>query len=211
MYPIILNLQDRLCVVVGGGSVGWRKAAALLEGGGRVRLVCLEPQPDNLAPGIEWRSEPYHSRHLEGAALVFAAATPSVNRQVIADARSRNIWVNAADDPSTGDFLVPATLRRGDFLIAVSTGGAAPLLAQAMRDQLAVQFDEAFGTWAALLAEFRPAILARVPDAATRQAVLERLVHPDWLDRLRGGDVAAVRRAMQAEVERLVEQAKNWV
>jgi siroheme synthase-like protein len=211
MYPIFLDLRDRLGVVIGGGSVGRRKAAGLLEGGARVRLVCLEPRPPDAAPAIDWRTEVYHAAILDGADLVFAAATAEVNRQVVVDARSKKLWVNAADDPLDSDFLVPAVLRRGDFLVAVSTGGASPTLAQNIRDQLAGQFDEAYGRWAAVLAELRPEIVAQVGDPAERRTVLEMLARTAWLERLRSEKSEAVERDMRAEIRRLVERGKNRV
>src|SRR5438067_8799539 len=122
MYPVLLELTGRLAVVVGGGNVGCRKTTGLIAAGARVRLISVDPPPaDWQQPQVDWRQEPYHSGHLSGAALVFAAATADVNRQVAADAQQAGLWINVADDPEASDFLVPATLRRGDFVVAVGT------------------------------------------------------------------------------------------
>jgi precorrin-2 dehydrogenase/sirohydrochlorin ferrochelatase len=201
MFPVVLDLSGRLCVVVGGGAVGRRKAGALLDAGAAVRLVCLEPPATALPAGLDWRAESYRSDHLDGATLVLAAATPEVNQQVVADARRRGLWVNSATDPDAGDFILPATVRRGDFLLAVSTGGAAPALAAEVRQRLEEQFDDAFGQLVAVLADVRPVVLARVASAELRRSLLEKLSRWDWLERLRRDGAEAVRAAMRAEVE----------
>jgi precorrin-2 dehydrogenase/sirohydrochlorin ferrochelatase len=210
MFPLFLNVSERVCVVVGGGVVGQRKAAALLESGARVRTVCLETRPAHLnSRRLEWLTEPYAADHLTGAALVFAAATPEINQRVVQDAHRLGVWVNAAHDPATGDFYVPATLRRGHFVLAIGTGGAAPGLSQAVRVLLEDQFDEVFGIWVALLSELRPIILATVADPSQRCDLFERLCGWDWLQRLRREELSAVRTAMLEEIHALVRRSAD--
>jgi siroheme synthase-like protein len=201
MFPLFLKLVDRLAVVIGGGPVGRRKARALLEGGARVRLVCLEPRPGvETAAHLEWLTEVYHPRQLAGAALVFAAATADVNRQVMADAAARGQWVNSATEPDGGDFFVPAVARRGPLTVAVGTEGTAPALAGAVRLLLEEQLDETFGSWATLLAELRPVVHATTSDPGRRHDVLRRLCQAAWLERLRREGVESVRTAMLREI-----------
>jgi precorrin-2 dehydrogenase/sirohydrochlorin ferrochelatase len=204
MIPLLLNLTGRLCVVVGGGSVGRRKATTLLEGGAHVRLIAREDRPQQeTSAALEWLTQSYRSEHLDGATLVVAAADPEVNRQVVADAKARGVWVNAADDPESGDFFMPAVVRRGDFVIAVGTGGNAPALACDIRQRLEEQFDESFGIWVALLAELRPLILARIAEPQQRRLMLEWLCRWDWLECLRRQNADEVRSAMLAEIQAL--------
>jgi precorrin-2 dehydrogenase/sirohydrochlorin ferrochelatase len=201
MLPLFLDVTDRLAVVIGGGPVGRRKASAVLAAGGRVRLVCLEPRPAEMDdPRFEWRTEAYSAEHLSGAALVFAAGPAELNAHVVADARARGIWVNAASEPASGDFFLPATVRRGDFVLAISSGGAAPALAQIVRERLEAEFDETFGVWVSLLTELRPLVMESITDDEKRRNVLTILCQWQWLERLRSEDVQTVRSAMCAVI-----------
>ena len=140
-YPICLDLADRTCVVVGGGDVAERKVVSLLAAGARVVVVAPA-----LAPGL-WRlrgegrlehtSRPYQEGDLADAFLAIAATDDAeANRAVAAEARRRRVLVNVVDDPALCDFTLPAVLRRGDLLVAVSTGGRSPAVARYVREEL---------------------------------------------------------------------------
>jgi precorrin-2 dehydrogenase/sirohydrochlorin ferrochelatase len=200
MLPVMLRLDGRLVVVVGGGAVGRRKAVAARAAGATVRIIDPRPQSAS-AEGITVIAEVYRPEHLEGAALVFACAAPEVNAIVGTDAAARGIWVNSATDPGGGDFFLPAVLARGGLTLAVSTGGASPALARRIRDRLETEFDPATAEWVHLLNEVRPQVLAAVTDPSKRRDLLDRLADWPWLDRLRAEGINAVRQAMLEEVQ----------
>jgi precorrin-2 dehydrogenase len=203
MFPLFIDLRERLAVVVGGGPVGRRKTTALLAAEAHVRLVCLEPRPtDETADHLEWLKEPFCPEHLTGAVLVCAAATAEVNRQVVAAAREQGLWVNCADPPELGDCFLPSVVRRGDFTLAIGTAGAAPALSRQVRLRLEKQFDAAFGEWVALLAELRPLIQSAIADPRQRRRLFKDLSRWPWLRLLRHRGIDHVREEMLARVRK---------
>ncbi|MFM8274285.1 MAG: bifunctional precorrin-2 dehydrogenase/sirohydrochlorin ferrochelatase [Gemmata sp.] len=197
MLPLTLNLRGRSVVVIGGGNVGARKAAAALAAGATVRVV--DPRtPLALPPDAAHAPETYRPDHLDGAALAFACATPDVNARVATDARAKGVWVSSASAPDDGDFTLPAVVRRGDLLLTVSTGGASPALARRVREKLESEYDGAFAEWVRLLAEVRQEVLAAVPDEARRRELLDGFAGWEWLARLRADGAEKVREALRA-------------
>lgn len=183
--------------MIGGGAVGSRKARAALDAGASVRVV--DPRPDLSLPNqVIHIPELYRAEHLEGAALVFACATPEINAQVVADAHLRGTWVNAATSPDAGDFTLPAVVRRGALTLAVSTEGASPALARRIREKLEAEYDEVFAEWVQILADVRAEVLATVADESRRRALLDSFADWSWLARLRAEGAVAVRNAMRA-------------
>lgn len=200
MLPLLLDMTDRLAVVIGSGPVGRRKLGVLLEAKARVRWVSIVPHVDLALTnsGVTERIiGPYQSHYLDGADFVFAAATDEVNAVVVADAIARRIWVNSASDPQSGNFFVPAVVRRGDLVIAIGTGGNAPAVAANIREKFELEFDDAWGTWIEFLGRCRRTILATVADPSKRARIFERLSDLHWVDRLRAEGSHAVESAVR--------------
>ena len=165
-YPVFLSLQDRCCLVVGGGAVAAGKVTGLLAAGARVRIVSptLSAALDELrAEGrIEYRRRTYEELDADGVALVMVATNdPVVNAQVAAACRRRRIWVNVADDPPNCDFILPSVIRRGKVTLAASTSGASPALARKLREELEDFLSEDFAALADLLGDVRTELQER--------------------------------------------------
>jgi precorrin-2 dehydrogenase / sirohydrochlorin ferrochelatase len=183
--PVQLRLTGQLVVVIGGGPVGQRKARAALEVGAQVRLIALESKPENFQfPGLEWLQTPYEKSHLIGAVLVFAAASETLNFQVVCDALAMNIWVNDAADPDRGNIVLPAVGRVGRITVAVSTSGAAPAAAAYLRDHFLEQIDETTALWIELLAEIRARILVEIRSETQRHHLIRQVSHRRWIEQI---------------------------
>ncbi len=213
-YAAFLDLQGKRCVVVGGGAVAARKVEALLRAGGLVRVVAPEIGPEmrrlcsrpkgrggssQQSPRkVEWRRARYCARDLDGAWLVLAATGEArVQEAVARDAAERGLLCNLADSAAGSNFLVPAGFCRGDLLVAVSTGGAAPALARRVRRELEKVFGPEYSELLALLRELRPRVMARVAAGRRRQQFL-RMVNSAALDLLREGRREEARRLLES-------------
>lgn len=188
-YPIVLTqLNERRCVVIGGGPVAARKAQALIDAGARPVVISpvgvSELDVWAAAGRIEWVRRAYQPGDLEGASVVVAATDDSaLNAEVAAECRWRNVLINVVDAPELCNFTAPAVTRRGDLLLAVSTDGQAPAFARHVRQTLESVLDERYGALLAILAELRPQIRCDVP-RANQAAVWDRLLDGEVVARL---------------------------
>jgi precorrin-2 dehydrogenase/sirohydrochlorin ferrochelatase len=165
-YPLFALIEDRPCLVVGGGVVGERKVRDLLAAGAKVTVVSRE-----LTPGLQALAEKgmirfvageFHPGQLEGMLLVIGATDDmAVNREVSRAAQARGLLVNIVDQPELCTFIVPAQVRRGPLTIAVSTGGASPALARRLREELEGLFGEEYGLYLRVLQQVRERVLAK--------------------------------------------------
>lgn len=173
-YPLVVELSERLCVVVGGGAVAERKVDGLLAAGAAVSIVS-PTLSDRLAAlvrsgRVRHVGRRYRRGDLAGFTLAFVATGDRrVAAAVAREGRRRGVWVNAADDPPHCDFFLPSVLRRGPLLVAVATGGASPALARAVREEIERLLPPGYAALAETVAEVRRELRARGvrPDAAT--------------------------------------------
>lgn len=179
-YPIFLDLADRPCLVVGGGSVAERKVERLLQAGAVVTVIS-PTLTDRLAGwvkdgGIRHEARRYRGGDLAGYQIAFVATEdPQVNAAVHQEGKERAVWVNAADDPAHCDFILPSIVRRGDLMVAVATGGASPALSRAIREELEAYLTEDYATLAEIVAEVRRELKGRAlaPGAEAWQKALD--------------------------------------
>ena len=179
-YPIFIELQDRRCLVIGGGREAQRKVEGLLAAGGNVTVIAPKLTRDLqglLAEGrIDLQQREYQEGDLEGYEVVMVATNDgAVNGEVAAEGKRRRVWVNAADDTKNCDFILPAVVRRGRITIAASTGGSSPALARRLREELEAYLTDDMPALADLLAEVRDELRSRgiAPDAEVWQEAID--------------------------------------
>ena len=208
-YMAALNLTGRRCLVVGAGAVGLEKIEGLLAGDATVGVVAPEADSEvaELAESgaIEWRRRRYSPDDLDGCFLVVAATSDTdVNIAVYNDAEARSMLVNVVDVPPLCNFILPAVVRRGPIVIAISTAGASPALAKRMKDQIAEQFGDEYASLALMLNDVRGWAKATLPTYQDRKAFFESIVNgdPDPIELIRRGDESAVKELIQGAQER---------
>ncbi len=196
--PVFLNVRQRDCLVVGGGGVAARKSAMLHAAGARVVVVAPELAPE-IAERVQAGVYQHRARHfepsdLDGMALAIAATDDeAVNREVSELARARNLPVNVVDNPPLCSFIVPSMVDRSPVQIAVSTGGASPVLARLVRTRLESQIPAGFGKLGALLNEFRDTAKDAFDTVEQRRAFWEDIVDGPIAELVLSGNEAAAR------------------
>jgi precorrin-2 dehydrogenase/sirohydrochlorin ferrochelatase len=193
-YPILLDLADKPCVVVGGGEVATRKVEGLLSCGAKVRVVApeitrkLQELVDT--DRIVWISRPYLSGDLRQAWLVIGATNDeAVNRQIYADCKENGTLCNIADRPECCEFILPSVIRRGDLVVAISTSGKSPAFAKTLRKRMEKEFGAEFEVFLKLMGVIRKRLLAEAHEPEAHKHVFEKLIDQGLLDRIRDGDV----------------------
>ena len=182
LYPLFADLTGREVLVVGGGEVAARKIASLLKAGADVRLCAqqiLHPDVDRAcATGqIQRLAGDFDPAWLDEVWLVVAATDDApFNARLAVEAGRRRRLVNVVDDAVLSTFQVPAVVDRSPLIVAISSAGAAPMLARRVRERLEILLDPSLGQLAGLFGRHRERIRALLPDLARRRRWFERML-----------------------------------
>lgn len=204
-FPVNLELGGRRCVVIGAFPVREGKVEALLAGGATDVLVLAESPATRLdeleaRDGVRVERRAWRRGDLDGAFLAIAAAPNGEERDAIARAaRERHVLVNLVDDTPNCDWAMPASVRRGDLLLTVGTGGASPALARKVRESLEAEYGPEWAEVLRILREVREETLARIPSFGARAQRWRAALDPAEAARLvregRAGELRATLRA----------------
>lgn len=179
MFPVMLQLAEQDCLVVGGGGVAYRKIQGLLAENAQVTVVAPDVVPGLIELADEGRialeRRPYADGEAAGYALAFAATDDrGVNRLVFEDASGAGVWVNVADDPELCTFHLPAVVRRGALHMALASGGTAPFAVRRLRRLLERWIGQEWGEWLEAAARFRERVLGLDVSSVRRETLFDK-------------------------------------
>ena len=205
-FPIFLDLKGRRCLVVGGGDGAAAKAVQLARAGAQVAIVAATLSPA-LRDAVRCGAATHLARQfapslLEGAVLVMVAdETRAVSEAVSVAARARGIPVNVMDDVPLSSFIMPAIVDRAPVTIAISTGGAAPLLAGLLRRWLEDALPQRLGRLATLAGRFRGLVMTRLRNARERRHFWQDVLTGETAKRALVGDEVAAEAALRRALD----------
>ncbi|WP_415870501.1 siroheme synthase CysG [Aeromonas caviae] len=195
--PIFCRLDNKPVLLVGGGEVAERKARLLLDAGAQLTVVApdLDPELAELAANgtIEWLAGEFAPQQLAGKWLVVAATDRrEVNALVYQSANMARIFANVVDDPKRSSFIMPSIIDRSPLMVAISSGGKAPVLARLLREKLEALLPQHLGAVATFAGSLRERVKARFAIMGERRRFWERLLGADRLGQaLARGDHAS--------------------
>jgi precorrin-2 dehydrogenase/sirohydrochlorin ferrochelatase len=196
-YPVHLDIQNRNCLVVGGGSVGTRKVITLLDCGAHVTVI--SPRVSDqlrafaISGSIKLKERSYQSGDLDGMFLVIGATDDEdLNRRISDDADQLNTLCNIADRPEVCNFILPAIVQRDDLVITISTSGQSPAMAKKLRKTLECQFGEEYGVFLKLMGAIRKKLLSTSHKPEAHKHLFEQLIAADLIGLIQKGTTAEI-------------------
>ena len=189
-YPVYLDIQNRNCLVVGGGSVGTRKVMTLLDCGATVVVVSpavtekIEELSNNGLIKLEKRV--FNASDLDEMFLAIGATdNQELNRQIHTGAERLGILCNIADRPEDCNFILPSIVNRGDLIIAISTSGKSPAFAKKLRKDLEKEFGNEHAEFLKLMGTIRKKLLSDDHKPEAHKHLFEQLIERDLINMIK--------------------------
>ncbi|MDF3936321.1 siroheme synthase CysG [Pseudomonas citronellolis] len=214
--PLFHILRGRRALLVGGGEVALRKARLLASAGAVLRVVAPQVHSELRELVEQGGGELLERRYAEGdlgdCVLAIAATDDEpLNAQVSRDAHARSVPVNVVDAPALCSVIFPAIVDRSPLLVAVSSGGDAPVLARLLRARLETWIPATYGQLAGLASRFREAVKRRLPDLQQRRQFWEETFQGPVAERMLAGQPAEAERLLAAKLEAGQAEARGEV
>lgn len=198
-FPLLLNIEYKTAVVVGGGNVALQKVKALLPSKANIVVVSPEIHKDLLfyveQKSITWRQKEFEPSDLDDAVLVFAVTNKKEVNDAVEEATQHWQLLSRTDALGRVDFINPAVVRRGDFILTVSTSGANPCLTRQVKKQLAQTYGDYYEQYVAFLGQARRRIIESFDGDSKKQLLID-LLEPQLLEWAKEGRL---------------DQCENWL
>ena len=193
LYPLNLDIENKSCVVVGGGAVALRKICGLLEAGAKIKVIAPE-----ICAGVEelfkrgkilLLKEKFSADMLDDEIILIAATNnPEVNRQASEAAQAKKILVNTAAGTG-GNFNVPSRIRRGDLLLTISTGANSPAFSKFIRQMLEAELGENFGLGLGIISKYRREVKQLLSNHKERKVFWQKVLTQETWQLLKSGEL----------------------
>lgn len=209
-YPIMLDIKNRKCGVIGGGKVAYRKIISLLECGARVVVISKELIQDIKIlideKKVEHLNDNYNSKYISDLYIVYAATSEiNVNNEVYKQCIEKNILVNVVDKPDICNFIVPSKIQRGNLTIAVSTNGKSPMLARKIREDLEEIYDDRYEVFLDIMGQVRKKAFDILKDNKKRSEFYKTIVYSNFINRLSKEN----KESIEKEIMEILKEYKN--
>lgn len=193
LYPISLKLENKNCLIIGGGRVAQRKIKTLLEYDACIKVVSPHLEEEIFKWAEQGRitlvKRSFLPQDLDNIFMVFIATNDNrVNTHIANQCKEKGIMANVVDDPGLCDFYVPSILRRKSLCLAISTEGKSPAFARWLRRQMENYISEEYGEFVEILGEIRPEIKDLSLTSEDKKRLMEEIINSDWLQLLEAGD-----------------------
>ena len=215
-FPFFMELSKQSILLIGGGEVAERKLDLLLKANASVTIVSPEFTSyieelfvnKNINPVKDY----YNIKYLTSASFAFVIAATndeSLNEQVAKDANDNKILVNVVDKPKICDFIFPSILERGPITVAVSTGGASPVLARMLRTKLETMIPGAYGRLAKIVSENRIPVRKKLVNSKSNGIFWEQMLNGKFLELVLSGQDEEAIKFLNIEIDNFDEQKKG--
>ncbi len=211
-FPLFLKLTDRPCLVIGAGSIAARKIDLLSRAGAVITVIANDVSPvvANMQQShtLSIKQKSFDKKDVEGFHLVVSATDNATTNQLVAkSATELNILVNVVDNPDLCSFIFPAIIDRSPIIAAVSSGGAAPVLARLLRAKIESLIPPAFGQLAYIAAKYRSQVKAKINEPSQRRIFWENVLQGKIAELVFSGK----EQEAESQLEALISSSENKV
>ena len=212
-YPIFVDLQGQPCLVVGAGPVALRKIRLMRKAGAAITVIAphmCDDMRSEFGDQVSYHAREFDDADIQGYRLITAATNlPAVNQRVSELAQAHNIPVNVVDEPELCSFITPSIVDRSPVLIAISTGGGAPVLARLLRAKIEALIPASYGKLAGTMAKYRDKLKAAMPEERDRRIFWDRVVQGSIAELFFSGRNSEAEKVLEEQIDNAHKTPEN--